>query len=228
MVVVAASQHMTNAQGDATCLSTFRTKQPCQQVAGARHAEVLPTFHFFDFLTTQIGMTPAKVETLHQAHPQIRAEDWRSPLVRRLLGCDKYTDGDRILDDTFRSDSNGPTSSKLKLSWVGLKDDFNRCVKTYQSPVITEMATLGLSCILLRNRAKMEITEVTLRGERADYWLGEKELLLEVSGQQSGSLKTLHNEKATQLRDNPFGKDGYVCVANFDERRAILHFHRHV
>lgn len=173
-------------------------------------------------------MNSVQVQLLHKAHPNIRAEDWRSPLVRRLLGCDQYTDGVQTFSDTFSSSEDGPIDSQMDLSWADLKDDFNRCVKTYQAPVITEMATLGLSCILLERRAKLEVTEVTLRGDRADYWLGEKELLLEVSGQQRGDLQDLHDEKATQLLDNPFGKDGYVCVANYTERKAILRFHAYV
>ena len=28
-----------------------------------------------------------------EAHSNLRADDWRSPLVRRLIGCDNYADG---------------------------------------------------------------------------------------------------------------------------------------
>jgi len=28
-----------------------------------------------------------------QVHSNLRADDWRSPLVRRLIGCDNYADG---------------------------------------------------------------------------------------------------------------------------------------
>jgi hypothetical protein len=170
-------------------------------------------------------VTLGDVHTLHLYHPQIRAEDWRSPLTRRLLGCDEYSDGDKVFEDSFRDENSTIKESQIRLRWTGLKDDFGKCIKTYQSPVLTEYATLGLSCILLEKRAKLEVTEVTLRGERADYWLGEKEMLLESSGQQTGNLAQLQTEKAQQLRDNPFEKHGYVCVVNYQSCRAQLWFH---
>jgi hypothetical protein len=166
-----------------------------------------------------------KVHELHKAHPKIRARDWRSPLVRRLLANKKYADGDCQMEQSFREKEEiVPVEETLSLSWMGLKEDFDQTVKTYQDPVITEFATLGLACILVSERAGMEITEVTRRGEKADYWLGDKKLLLEVSGQQSGNLEDLCAEKAVQLRGNPFKKDGFVCVANYQERFARLWF----
>lgn len=103
-----------------------------------------------------------------------------------------------------------------------MSDDFNQVINTYQDPVITEFATLGLSCILLHERASLEITEVCRRGEKVDYWLGDRELLLEVSGQAAGNLESLRDQKAMQLRANPFEKPGFVCVANYTQRQAYL------
>ena len=148
--------------------------------------------------------------------------------MRRLLGSDKYADGSTVLHDSYRKkNAKSAQQSQITLTWTKLRDDFNRCLKTYQVPVITEFATLGLSCVLVEKRAELEFTEVTLRGERADYWLGDKELLLEVSGQQSGDLDQLHAEKAEQLKENPFEKDGYVCVANYETKQAQLWYHAH-
>jgi hypothetical protein len=167
-----------------------------------------------------------KINDLHQAHPEIRAQDWRSPLVRRLLAEGQYKDGSCDLADSFRSTAaSAPIEQSVKLSWAGLKEDFDRMVKTYQKPVITEFATLGLACMLVSERARLQITEVTRRGEKADYWLGDKRFLLEVSGQESGSLEDLCTRKAAQLSENPFGKSGYVCVANYDRRSARLWFY---
>jgi len=167
-----------------------------------------------------------KVNDLHEAHPQIRASDWRSPLIRRLLPNGAYTDGTCGVAESFRSRSAGqPIERTLSLSWAGLREDFEQVVKTYQDPVITEFATLGLACICVSESAKLQITEVTRRGEKADYWLGDKRFLLEVSGQQSGSLDELCSQKAEQLKSNPFGKAGYVCVANYGQRSARLWFY---
>lgn len=99
------------------------------------------------------------------------------------------------------------------LVWTGLEKDYNQVINTYQEPVITEFATLGLACILVTRLTGLEITEGTRRGDRADYWLGNKEYLLEVSGQQQGSLDALCTDKAEQLLDNPYSKPDYVrCV----------------
>jgi hypothetical protein len=176
--------------------------------------------------TYDSARTAAEIADLHSAHPRIRAKDWRSPLVRRLLKTDEYQDGACELADSFRApNASEAAESSLSLAWTGLQVDFTQLSKTYQGTVITEFATLGLACILLTRRTGLEITEVTRRGERADYWLGDREYLLEVSGQQRGSLETLCAEKAEQLLDNPFDKAGYVCVASYHEPCARLWFY---
>jgi hypothetical protein len=168
---------------------------------------------------------PIEVAELHLPHPQIRAEDWRSPLVKRLLGSDEYHDGEQAMKDSFRAQKASVVENTLMLSWHGLSEDFAKCCKTYQDPVITEFATLGLACILVARRAGLEITEVTRRGEKADYWLGNKEALLEVSGQEEGNLETLCEAKAVQLKANPFGKSGFVCVAIYGDACCRLWFY---
>jgi hypothetical protein len=170
--------------------------------------------------------TRIAVADLHVAHPLIRAKDWCSPLVLRLLFPDSYRDGSRGVQDSFRALADAPpTEGALDLWWKDQKIDCDQVEHTYQAPVITEFATLGLACILVGDRAKLEITEVTRRGEKADYWLGDKELLLEVSGQQSGDIEALCTQKAKQLLDNPFGKPGFVCVAIYEKSAARLWFY---
>jgi hypothetical protein len=168
----------------------------------------------------------AQVEDLHEAHPRVRAKDWRSPLVKRLLKSSKYADGECDLNDSFRpAPGTEVAEDTLSLSWKGLNDDYGQAINTYQDPVITEFATLGLACILLTKRTGLQITEVTMRGDRADYWLGDRELLLEVSGLQHGQLDSLCDEKATQLLDNPYDKPGYVCVVVYEQPSARLWFY---
>lgn len=172
------------------------------------------------------GPTPLVVEifNLHVAHPQICASDWRSPLVYRLLGNKVYRDGEKELTDLYTGEGGEPAEGRIALKWKDLAQDFKLRLNTYQEPVLTEHATLGLACILVKERAQMEITEVTRRGERADYWLGDRVMMLEVSGQEDGSLTALAKEKTKQLRENPFNKDGYVCVANYTAAEAWLLF----
>jgi hypothetical protein len=167
------------------------------------------------------------VDRLAELAPRLRADDWRSPLVRRLLGEADYKDSESMVTDSFRGRDLLVSGQAILLKWQGLKEDFDKCIMTYQEPDITEFAALGLSCILVRHRTDLEITEVTRRGERADYWLGEKEVLVEVSGQSDGNLEALRDLKAIQLLDNPFNKSGYVCVVNFSSGKAYFWFYQH-
>lgn len=148
-------------------------------------------------------------------------------MVSRLLRGAVYADGVAALDDTFRDAALKEATGTLDVAWKGIDDDYQRCVNTYQEPVLTEFATLGLSCVLVELRAGAEITEVCRRGEKVDYWIGDREYLLEVSGQKTGNLDALRDEKATQLLSNPFETSGYVCVANYASRTAYLWYYEY-
>jgi hypothetical protein len=166
------------------------------------------------------------VEHLHEDHPRIRAKDWRSPLVGRLLVSKMYSDGSCNVTDSYRSTDGTTVESTVVLNWSSLQDDFEQCLNTYQESVITEFASLALACVLVRHRPKLQITEVTRRGEKVDYWLGDRELLLEVSGAQQCNIDTLCNDKAqNQLLKNPFEKNGYVCVTDFSTKSTRLWFY---
>jgi len=119
-------------------------------------------------------------------------------------------------------------SGQLPLRWAGLKDDFKQCINTYQDPVLTEFATLGLACILLSRHTNFTISEVTRRGERVDYWIGDgvirKRFVLEVGGQQGGSIELLSLAKTNQLNQNPWGRNGFICVAVYDACATRLWF----
>lgn len=166
------------------------------------------------------------INTMPQAHSNLRAEDWCSPLVRRLIGCDVYADGSATVTGSYAGQADlNPSDHSLVIHWSGLASDFGKVIKTYQAPVITEMATLGLACGMISSFTQMEVTEVTRRGDKADYWLGDRELMLEVSGQEGGDIATLCQEKSVQLQDNPYCKDGYVCVANYSSCEARLWYY---
>lgn len=165
-----------------------------------------------------------KVHEMATLHPRLRANDWRSPLVHRVLRSTTYKDGNADVAVDYKW-LEKRLSSPVTLLWEGLATDFDQCLASYQAPVLTEFATLGLACVLVHLFPGLEITEVTRRGEKADYWIGEKEYMLEVSGQQGGNLDNLRDEKAQQLLRNPFNKPGFVCVAVYDERKSYLWFY---
>ncbi len=171
--------------------------------------------------------TSVRIEKLHERHPRIRAEDWRSPLIARLLADGDYEDGRDAIQASFRDRDAAVGESGLVVSWNDLKEDYEKCLNTYQSPVITEFAALAVACILCAQNG-YEITEVTRRGDKVDYWLGDREALIEVSGTDTGNIEQLCSAKATeQLQVNPHGKDGFVCVAQFSGRIARLWFYEH-
>lgn len=174
-----------------------------------------------------MGPTEIRVEFLHRPHPKIRAEDWRSPLIARLLDAASYTDGEKTINVSYRDRSGSVQDTRETLTWTNMQDDYERCLNTYQTPVLTEFAALGVACILCTRR-QMEITEVTRRGEKVDYWIGDREALLEVSGTTSEDIAQLCDRKATQqLQLNPLGKSGFVCATAFHTGAARLwHYQR--
>jgi hypothetical protein len=132
-----------------------------------------------------------------------------------------------MLRVSFKPEVGEATETTWTCRWRGLRKDFLICINTYQAGVLTEFATLGLACLLTTDRLNLEITEVTRRGERADYWIGDREYLLEVSGVQQGDLDALHDRKTIQLRENPFGADGFVCVANYNQKQVKFWHHKY-
>ena len=64
--------------------------------------------------------------------------------------------------------------------------------------------------------------------EKFDYWVddGEREYGLEVSGTTTDDIETRHRAKVRQLRENPYGVDGYVVVVGFTTRKIIFSFNR--
>jgi hypothetical protein len=175
--------------------------------------------------TIDTDIPTVRIEVLHESHPRIRAEDWRSPLIARLLGDAEYADGARAVTVSYRDSDGCVSENAMNVSWSNMHSDYDKCINTYQAPVLTEFAALAIACILC-NQREMEITEVTRRGEKVDYWIGNREALLEVSGTVSGDLEELCERKATQqLQTNPLGKNGFVCAAAFQDAAARLWYY---
>jgi hypothetical protein len=97
-----------------------------------------------------------------------------------------------------------------------------------QDHIITEWAALGIACAVLFRYGALRLRAVAARGDRFDYFVtdGVQDYGLEVSGTMTGDLEALHQEKLRQLRDNPYGLDGYVIVVGFSPAAVLFTFHR--
>jgi hypothetical protein len=97
-----------------------------------------------------------------------------------------------------------------------------------QDNPLTEWAALGVACVVIWHFAGMRLHAVAAEGDRFDFWglQGTQEVALEISGTTTANLEDRHREKVQQLRDNPYGSDGYVVVVGFATRRVIFSFHR--
>lgn len=105
--------------------------------------------------------------------------------------------------------------------------DCQRLFQTLQRESIVEYAAVATAFLIMTNLAQKNISEVTLRGSKADYFVEGRKHLLEISGTESAEhLASRHGEKVRQLQANPFGKDGYVFVCCFSNQQAKLSFHQ--
>lgn len=87
-----------------------------------------------------------------------------------------------------------------------------------------ELGAIVMAGLLLAHFEGKQITRVTKRGSRVDYFVGERRgercWILEVGGTDEGSLASLRNDKHEQLRQSPYRlpphrKDGFVAATRF-------------
>lgn len=121
------------------------------------------------------------------------------------------------------------TNSVITVEFDWLADTFPECQRIFQTlqrEVIVEYAAVATAFLVVTNMVQKNIVEVTLRGDKADYFLDGRKYLLEISGTENTALLvSRHNEKIRQLQANPFGKDGYVFVCCFSNQKAKFSFH---
>ena len=152
---------------------------------------------------------------------------WRLALVQRLIGATAYSEDPVDLADLFRDRAETqPSQGRIAFRWEGLSKEFKQYAgKSEQDHRTTEHAALALACVTMAHRANKEITEAMDLGDGPDYWLGNREEVLEVGGKVGCDLDAFRDEKREQLLDNAYGKDGYICVVDFAQRRSyLLHY----
>jgi len=130
---------------------------------------------------------------------------------------------ENIVSDVLR-DTNGEIT--VEFDWhAETFPECQRIFRTLQREAIVEYAAIAVAFLIVNNLAQRNITEVTLRGGKADYFLDGRKYLLEISGTENAEqLASRHAEKARQLRANPFKKNGYVFVCCFSNQKARFSF----
>jgi len=92
---------------------------------------------------------------------------------------------------------------------------------------LIEHGAIAIACIAIAKIFDLRPLEVMQIGDGADYWLKNKQEMLEVSGtERAGELERRHREKTEQLLEGLTRHRGYVFVCCFASRRAIFSIHR--
>lgn len=150
--------------------------------------------------------------------------EWFVPFVIYRLGASGQTEA-RFQVELRQVDGIRAESRLLRIHWR------EESIPSLPAPVsdetVTEWAALGIASIVVWKYAGAQLSSVTIRGDRFDYWIlrnGER-IGLEVSGTTADRLSDRHREKVAQLTDNPFATAGLVVVVGFASRRVILSYH---
>ena len=159
------------------------------------------------------------------AHDHSVVQDSFVPCTIVRLGAKEDESRATLLVRLEEIDERGPVEESLILAWFSHSRPTAPLALTARR--ITEDAACGVSFAVVTRMARLEVTGVTADGDRFDYWVrdGDHEFGLEVSGTVRGHLHSRHREKVRQLRDNPYGCDGYVVVVRFASREVIFSFH---
>jgi hypothetical protein len=103
-----------------------------------------------------------------------------------------------------------------------------RIWQTEQSKPIIERAAVAFAALLIARflpKAKMRVTR---EGQRADYWLPNLQLALEISGTtQSRLLANRHREKIKQMLSNPLQWNGYVITCCLSKKTRLIRWSYH-
>jgi hypothetical protein len=165
-----------------------------------------------------------RLETIGEFHA-LAAHLFVPFAVTRLQ--ERPEDVETVLAIELRGIRGGATEERqLRLTWE--KESIPQLPLAIQDNPLTEWAALGVACAVIWHYAGLRLHAVAAEGDRFDYWVmqGAQEFGLEISGTMRANLEARHREKVQQLRDNPYGSDGYVVAVGFATRRVIFSFER--
>jgi len=168
------------------------------------------------------------VEDIEQFHPNLNLE--------HVVYCLVALIAEKGIDNcSFTVECRG-----LKLEYADEEEKVRLCLKwrketakraartlqTYHRHHVIEQAAVAITCILFPKFIPLCPLRVAQIGEGGDYWLGDQEYIVEISGtEQSGELERRHRQKVEQLLSGAHKFDGYVVVCCFTTRRSIFSFH---
>jgi hypothetical protein len=172
----------------------------------------------------EIEVDEYRLEDLARDH-RISAAMFAPFVIVRLSGAAEVMEA--TLTVRLRDVSSpGETQRTLRLSWSA--DSAPTQPIGVSERTVTEWAACGVACAVVSLYAGLQVREVAGDGDRFDYWVddGKTEYGLEVSGTTLEDVETRHRAKVRQLRENPYGMDGYVVVTGFATRNVIFSFNR--
>ncbi len=133
---------------------------------------------------------------------------------------------DFVLALRTKSTSGEPTKHRWTLrspKWL-TASELTKYKNTAPEQDISEAAAIAIAGAVLASECHLRMTQVTLRGERGDYWLakgkGAGKTLCEVSGTGAGALNGLFTKKKKQVLRNKRAAEAYVSVSRFRSREG--------
>ncbi|MCI0690894.1 hypothetical protein L0337_02690 [candidate division KSB1 bacterium] len=181
-------------------------------------------------LTTSTSMPKCFIESLREMNPaSIWAPFFINPAIALMDSYRLKPFPCTIACENIVSALLKQANDEIMVEFDWLAETFPECQRIFQTlqrEAIVEYAAVAAAFLIVTNLAQGNITEVTMRGSKADYFLDGRRYLLEISGTENAEhLTSRHSEKVRQLLANPFGKDGYVFVCCFSNQRAKFSFH---
>jgi hypothetical protein len=170
------------------------------------------------------------IEDIVLAHPGLYLEHCAVMAVALMSRLSEAPCGFFVECEGFcPPDLDGETAFALRVSWdEQTARDSERVWRTEQPRPIVERAAVALAALLLTHLIPGSQLRVTDTGDRADYWLPQLRLALEVSGtEHRRELAARHREKTAQLLANPRQWDGYVLLCCFDPALRLIRWSYH-
>lgn len=99
-------------------------------------------------------------------------------------------------------------------------------VATVPASQVSERAGLGVAAAAMAVTAGLRIREVTLRGDKGDFWLedssGVPRGMCEMSATTTRPIEDLYRQKRSQILENATVRESYTAVVRFHPNAAYF------